>query len=80
MIIDAEFVPFTEKEIEQQYGMIGYRSIEGDTLWSVGKQFHVSPEEVAERNSLEEELIPSGKMLLLIRGSMSLATNEQAKA
>ena len=67
MITDAEFVPFTEKEIEQQYGMIGYRSIEGDTLWSVGKQFYVSPDEVAEQNGLEEEIIPSGKMLLLIR-------------
>ena len=69
-ITDAEFVPFTEKELEEQYSMIGYRSIEGDTLWSVGKQFYISPEEVAERNNLEDEIIPSGKMLLLIRGGL----------
>ena len=72
MITDAEFVPFTERELEQQYSMIGYRSIEGDTLWSVGKQFFISPDEVAERNNLEEEVIPRGKMLLLIRGSMGV--------
>ena len=75
MITDAEFVPFTERELERQYSMIGYRSMEGDTLWSVGKQFYISPEEVAERNQLEEELIPSGKMLLLIRGGMSGCTS-----
>ena len=67
MITGAEFVPFTGEEMEQQYGMIGYRSAEGDSLWSVGKRFHVSPELVAEQNKLEEELIPAGRMLLLIR-------------
>lgn len=67
MITDAEFVPFTEEEQEQQYSMIGYRSQEGDNLWSVGKRFHVSPEAVAEQNNLEEEMIPAGKMLLLVR-------------
>ena len=67
MITDAEFVPFTQEELEQQYSMIGYRSQPGDTLWTVGKKFHVSPDEVAERNHLEDELIPQGKMLLLLR-------------
>ena len=68
MITDAEYVPFTGEEDAVRYKMIGYRSLEGDTLWSVGKQFHLSPEEVAERNALSEEVIPAGKMLLLIRG------------
>ena len=67
MITGAEFVPFTGMEPEQQYGMIGYRSMEGDSLWSVGKRFHVSPDMVAEQNRLEEEMIPAGRMLLLIR-------------
>ncbi len=67
MITGAEFVSFTEEELAAQYSMIGYRSEEGDNLWSVGKRFHISPEMVAEQNHLEEELIPSGKMLLLIR-------------
>ena len=67
MITDAEFVPFTQEELEQQYSMIGYRSQPGDTLWTVGKKFHVSPDEVAERNHLEDEMIPQGKMLLLLR-------------
>ncbi len=67
MITDAEFVPFTAEELEQQYSMIGYRSEEGDNLWTVGKRFHVSPEAVAEQNNLEEEMIPEGKMLLLVR-------------
>ena len=69
MVTGAEFVPFTEEELKHQYSMIGYRSAEGDTLWSVGKKFHVSPEVVAEQNRLEEELIPAGKMLLLIRNA-----------
>ena len=67
MITGAEFVPFTEEERAAGHSMIGYRSEEGDTLWSVGKRFYVSPEAVAEQNNLEEELIPPGKMLLLIR-------------
>lgn len=67
MMTGAEFVPFTEEERNRQHSMIGYRSVEGDNLWSVGKRFHVSPEAVAEQNHLEEEEISAGKMLLLIR-------------
>jgi len=67
MITDAEFVPFTGEEPENRYKMIGYRSEAGDTLWSVGKRFHLSPDEVAERNHLEEEVIPPGRMLFLVR-------------
>ena len=67
MITGAEFVPFTEEEKASQHYMIGYRSQDGDDLWSVGKKFYVSPEMVAEQNGLEEAEIPAGKMLLLIR-------------
>ncbi len=67
MITGAEFAPFTAEELAAQHSMIGYRSEEGDNLWSVGKRFFVSPEMVAEQNHLEEEMIPAGKMLLLIR-------------
>lgn len=69
MITGAEFVPFTEEELAMQHSMIGYRSEEGDNLWTVGKRFHVSPEVVAEQNNLEEEMIPAGRMLLLIRNA-----------
>lgn len=67
MITGAEFTPFTAQEQAAKHCMIGYRSVEGDNLWSVGKRFHVSPETVAEQNRLEDEVIPAGKMLLLIR-------------
>lgn len=67
MITGAEFVPFTEEELASGHSVIGYRSEEGDNLWTVGKRFHVSPEMVAEQNRLEEEMIPAGRMLLLIR-------------
>lgn len=70
MMTGAEFVPFTEEELKNQHSMIGYRSEEGDNLWSVGKRFHVSPEAVAEQNHLEDEMIPAGKMLLLLRGAV----------
>lgn len=69
MITGAEFVPFTEEELAHRHSMVGYRSSEGDNLWSVGKRFHVSPDMVAEQNHLEEEMIPAGKMLLLIRNA-----------
>ncbi len=65
MMTEAEFVPFSEEELKNRHSMIGYRSEEGDNLWSVGKRFHVSPDAVAEQNHLEEEMIPAGKMLLL---------------
>ena len=67
MITGAEFVPFTKEEQAAHHYMIGYRSEEGDNLWTVGKKFFVSPEVVAELNHLEEADIPAGKMLLLIR-------------
>lgn len=67
MITDADFVPFTEEELASQHSMLAYRSREGDSLWSVGKRFYISPEAVAEQNNLEEEEIAPGRMLLLIR-------------
>jgi hypothetical protein len=67
MLTGAEFVPFTEEEKTAKQYMIGYRSEEGDNLWTVSKKFFVSPETVAELNQLEDEEIPAGKMLLLIR-------------
>ena len=70
MITDAEFVPFTGEEKEKQYSIMGYVAEEGDTLWSIGKRFHLSPEEVAEWNEIEEEAVPKGKMLLLVRSSI----------
>lgn len=74
MVTDAEFVPFTKEEEAGQYSVIGYLSEEGDTLWSVGKRFHLSPEEVAELNGLEEEVIPAKRMLLLVRSSIAEET------
>ena len=71
MVTDAEFTPFTAEEMQNRYSVIGYVSEEGDTLWSIGKRFHLSPEEVAAGNDLEEEVIPKGKMLLLVRSSIS---------
>lgn len=71
MVTDAAFVPFTEEEKKGQYSVIGYLSEEGDTLWSIGKRFHLSPEEVAEANGLEDDVIPAKKMLLLIRSSIA---------
>lgn len=70
MITDAEFVPFGREEKEKQYSIMGYVTEEGDTLWSIGKRFHLSPEEVAEWNETEEEVFPKGKMLLLVRSSI----------
>lgn len=71
MITDATFIPFTKEEREQQYCMTGYMSEEGDTIWSVGKEFYMSPDEVAEINELNSELIPPRTMLLLVKGSIT---------
>lgn len=71
MVTDAEYMPFTEDELKNRCSIMGYLSEEGDTLWSVGKRFHLSPEEIAAVNDLEDEVIPKGKMLLLIRSSIS---------
>jgi len=71
MVTDAEFEPFSGEEGEQKHSIIGYVSEEGDTIRSGGKRFHMSPEEVAGLNGLEEEVIPKGKMLLLVRNSIS---------
>lgn len=70
-ITDAEFTPFTKEEREKQSGMVGYLSKEGDTLWSVGKEFFVSLEEVAELNELTDEIIPPKTMLLLVKSSIA---------
>ncbi|MGN0505687.1 MAG: SPOCS domain-containing protein [Lachnospiraceae bacterium] len=71
MITDASFTPFTKEEREQQCCMTGYMSEEGDTIWSVGKEFFMSPDEVAEINDLTSEVIPPKTMLLLVKSSIA---------
>lgn len=76
MIADAEFVPFSKEDREQQYCMTGYLSEEGDTLWSIGKEFYMPPEEIAEINELTSDVIPPKTMLLLVKSSIADETNE----
>lgn len=71
MIADAEFIPFSKDELDQQYSMTGYLSEDGDTLWSIGKEFYMPPEEVAEINELTSDMIPPKTMLLLVKSSIA---------
>lgn len=69
VITDASFVPFTKEEQDGRYSMVGYLSEEGDTLWSIGKEFHMPPEEIAAINELTGEEIPERTMLLLVKNT-----------
>ncbi|MCR5791673.1 MAG: DUF3794 domain-containing protein [Lachnospiraceae bacterium] len=55
------------EELEKKPGVVGYRVQEGDTLWSIAKEFYTTVESIRELNRLEREELKEGERLLLLK-------------
>jgi len=47
--------------------LVGYVVEEGDTLWSIAKEFYTTPERIREWNDMEDDAIQRGDKLLLMK-------------
>ena len=63
--ISQSEIPY--ETIEKMPGMIGYIAAEGDTLWSVGKQYFLPVKDIKEWNHLTSDTLQKGDKLLLLK-------------
>lgn len=63
--ISQSEIPY--ETIEKMPGMIGYIAGEGDTLWSVGKQYFLPVKDIKEWNHLTSDTLQKGDKLLLLK-------------
>ena len=48
-------------------GITVYMVKQGDTLWDIAKKFYTTMEEIISMNSLENDQLPLGQPLLLVK-------------
>lgn len=55
------------EELQKLPGLIGYIAKKGDTLWSIAKEYHTTPETIMYFNQKKEEDIRPGEKLLIVK-------------
>lgn len=53
--------------IKDMPGIVVYIVKKGDTLWQIGKRYHVSVEQIKEMNNLTSDLIKPGDKLIIVK-------------
>ena len=66
-IASAELMTERTKADASQPSIILRLAAPGESLWDIAKQYATTEEEIMQANELENELLPSGKMLLIPR-------------
>lgn len=67
IIVGIEERPCNLEKLQNMPSMVGYIVKEGDTLWSIAKQFQTTVDSIMAMNSLDSDMIRSGEKLLLIK-------------
>lgn len=66
-ITDIEETETDREELKKRPGMVGYIVKNGDTLWSVAKEYHTTPEDIMLYNQKKEEELKAGEKLLIVK-------------
>ena len=72
VLTDLTILPMDPDSREGLPVLAGYVAEEGDTLWSIGKAWQVSRQDLMDLNGLTEEIRPGDK-LLIMRENVNLA-------
>jgi len=67
IIVGIEERPCDMEKLQNLPSMVGYIVKNGDTLWSIAKQFQTTVESIMTMNNLESDVIHAGNKLLLIK-------------
>ncbi len=67
VILRAETMPLDRKKLQEMPGIVGYVVQEGDSLWSIAKRFHTTPDNIMASNNLSTDVIQPGDTLILVK-------------
>ncbi len=70
-IIEIEEEPLDAVMLENQPGIIGYRTKEGESLWEVAKKYHTTIDEICKTNNLSNDIIKDGEKILIVKKVVS---------
>ncbi len=66
-VVAVKEEPMDMEELQKIPGLIGYIAKNGDTLWSVAKQYHTTPEAIMLHNQKKDENLRVGEKLLIVK-------------
>lgn len=72
IIVDVENKGSLSEKLQKLPSIVGYIVEEGDTLWTIAKNFFTTVDKIVELNALESERIKRGDKLLLIKEVKSM--------
>ena len=72
IIVDVENKGSLSEKLQKLPSIVGYIVEEGDTLWTIAKNFFTTVDKIMELNALESERIKRGDKLLLIKEVKSM--------
>ena len=66
-IVSVKEEPLAIEEVQKIPGLVGYIVKNGDTLWSIAKQYHTTTEALMQQNQKKAETIKAGEKLLIVK-------------
>lgn len=66
-VLDMKVEPIDMERKKQMPGLIGYIVKQGDTLWSIAKDYYTTVEQMKEINELEQDVIHPGDRLVIMK-------------
>ena len=67
VITDYEMEPFGRDDEARRPGIVVYMVLPGDSLWSIGKKYYVTSDDIMRWNELESDEIRPGQKLLIVK-------------
>ncbi len=72
IVTSFQEIPIDLDRFQEMPGLVGYIVKDGDSLWSIAKNFHTTIDSIRELNHLEQEEIHRGDKLLLLKQTEGL--------
>lgn len=69
IITSVTKLPLDTKLISELPGITGYVVEQGQSLWKIAKQYHMTIQQIMEQNHLESDVVVPGQKLLLIKSA-----------
>ncbi len=66
-VLDVDVMMPDEEKRKMMPGIVGYITKEGDTLWSVAKEYKTTIERLCQMNGLEKNEIKKGEKLIVVK-------------